>query len=150
MSFLSGILTGVKTIFGVGQDGTNNVMKVASGIGGWIDEQKFTDEEKATYNKELIGHFDRFMENTIKENTQRSKTRREIALWVIRNWIFMLWVSIFAYLVELRQETIVHDFSAYVYKVATITELLYLVLGVGAFFFGAHIIRQTGWANKEN
>ena len=54
----------------------------------------------------------------------------------------MLFMSVIAYGIEQATNS-AHDFSAYVFEIATIGELLYLVLGVGAFFFGAHIIRQT-------
>lgn len=143
MSWFSGIKTGIKAIFG-SKDGASAVMEAAKGVGGWIDEQKFTEEEKAKYSGELIDKFQVYIENTIKENTQRSITRRELALWVIRNWIIMLWASILTYAFDLPQV------AEYIYKVATITELLYLVLGVGAFFFGAHIIRQTNFANPKS
>lgn len=130
------LINGVKAIFGVGQDGTNNVMKVASGIGGWIDEQKFTDQEKAEYSAKMIGHYSDFMESTVKENTQRSITRRNIAIWVIRTEIFMLAASAILYRLDA-------ELSEYIYKIATTTPMDYLVLGIGAFFFGSHLVRAT-------
>ena len=46
----SAIVKGVKAIFGAGENGAENVMKVATGIGNWIDEQQFSQEEKAKYS----------------------------------------------------------------------------------------------------
>lgn len=143
MNILKGIIGGVKAIFGANQDGADNVMKVASGIGGWIDEQKFTDEEKAKYSAETAQQFQTFMESTIRENTQRSITRRSLAIWIIRTWIFLLIASIAA-------EAFGYPETAkYIYEIATLSTMDYLVLGVGGFFFASHIIRQTKLADPK-
>lgn len=144
MSIISGLLAGAKMLFGGGGDGVNNVMTVAKGVGNFIDEQEFTPEEKAKMNAEVVlPAMQKFMESTVGENTERSITRRKIALWVIRNWILMLWVSIIAFGIELILGTPEHVFSAFVLGIAVISELTWLVLGIGAFFFGAHIVRQA-------
>lgn len=143
MSWISGVVTGVKAIFGSSQDGASNVMTVAKGIGSFIDEQQYTKQEIAANNKEMIPLFQKFMENTIDENTERSRTRRDIALWIIRSWIIMLWMCVVAYGIELIINATEHEFSAFVFQIATIDAMIYLVLGVGGFFFGAHIIRQV-------
>jgi len=134
--FFSGILSGVKAVFGVGSEGSSNIMKVASGIGGWIDEQDFTAEEKAKYNAEVLSSYGKYMETTVAENTKRSLTRREIAVWVIRTEIGFLVSSAILFKID-------SDLSEYLYKIATTTPMDYLVLGIGAFFFGAHIVRAT-------
>ena len=144
MSWFSGIKTGFKAIFGGGSDGSSNVMNVAKGIGGFIDEQKFTEQEKAEYVAKIIPAFQLYMDSTVSENTQRSITRREIAIWIIRNWILMLWVGIVAYGLELSINATNHEFSSFILGIVTLSTVEYLVLGVGAFFFGAHIIR-TGF-----
>lgn len=134
MSVFSAIGAGFRTVFGGGQKGSDNVMKAASGIGSWIDEQKFTDQERATYNAEMVGKFGDYLKNTIDENTERSRSRRDIALWVIRFEIFLLGFSVLAFKFD-------EPWAAYAFKVATSHPLNYLVLGIGAFFFGAHIVR---------
>ena len=115
-------------------DGASNVMKVASGIGGWIDKGKFTDQEKAEFNAAIIPHFQKFMDSTVNENTQRSKSRREIALLVIRWELVMLTVSALLFKFD-------PIWAKYVFDIATLEVIVYLVLGIGAFFFGAHLIR---------
>lgn len=140
---LQGIISGVKAIFGAGQDGTNNVMKAATGIGKFIDEQNFTDEEKAKYNAELIPVFQQYMDSTTKENTQRSLTRRSLAIWIIRTWIFLIIASIVAHVFDYPEA------AKYIWDVVTYSTMDYLVLGVGGFFFGAHIIRQTKFADPK-
>ena len=136
MSFFSGLYSGIKSIVGIGQDGQSNVMKAASGIGEWIDEQQFTGEEKARFNEKMIGHYGSFMENTVNENSQRSRTRRDLALWIIKTEIFLLITSAVFFKID-------SDMSEYLYKMATSSPIDYLVLGVGAFFFGSHLVRAT-------
>lgn len=126
----------VKSIFGVGQDGSSNVMKVASGIGGWIDGQQYTKQEKAEFDAKMIGHYSDFMASTVAENTQRSLTRRSIAMWVIRTEIAFLVTSAILYRLDA-------ELSLYLYKIATTSPMDYLVLGIGAFFFGSHLVRAT-------
>ena len=140
---LKGIISGVKAIFGVGQDGADNVMRVATGIGSWIDGQQFTDQEKAEYSKETAKQFQAFMESTIKENTQRSITRRSLAIWIIRTWIGLLVISIIAH------ASGADAVAKYVWEVVTYSTMDYLVLGVGGFFFGSHLVRQTNFANPK-
>jgi hypothetical protein len=149
VNILKGLATGVKAIFGAGQDGSNNVMRVATGIGGYIDGLSYTDQEKAEKHSEvIIPSFQTYMDSTARENTERSRTRRNIAIWVIRNWFAFLWVSVVARGVELAMGWS-HEFSTFVFGVATFSTMAYLVLGVGAFFFGAHIIRQTKLADPK-
>jgi len=135
-NILAGMWAGVKTIFGAGGNGANNVMAVANGIGNFIDEQEFTEEEKARFNAELITQYGTFMESTVNENTERSRTRRDLSLWIIRTEIAFLTLSIIAYKID-------SGLSAFIYSVATNAPMSYLTMGVGAFFFGAHIIRTT-------
>jgi len=121
-------------LVGSSGDGQANVMKVASGIGNWIDKGKFTDQEKANHSAALIPHFQKFMDSTINENTKRSLTRRDIAIWIIRTEILLLVFSVLLYKIDLA-------WSEYVYKICTDSPLGLLTLGVGAFFFGTHLAR---------
>ena len=137
MSILSGLWAGAKAVMGIGTsggDGANNVMKVASGIGNYIDEQEFTTEEKAAHTNVKIGHMGSFMASTVSENTQRSKARREITLLVMRWALAMLTLSVVLYKVD-------PELSKYIRDIVTDDPMGYFVLGIGAFFFGAHIVR---------
>lgn len=140
MNIFKGIFSGVKEIFGFGSDGpttgADNVMKVATGIGNWIDNNKYTDQEKATNDLKLTEHFGTFMKNSVDENSARSRARRDISLLVIRWYLAMLTLSAILFKIDA-------DWSKYVYKIATAEGITYLVWGIGAFFFGAHIVRQV-------
>jgi len=152
LSLVGGLGSVVKSVFSGGGEktGSNNVMEIASGIGNFIDEQKFTDQEKAVnVGTVIIPAMQKFMDSTVGENTQRSKARREIALWIMRNWIVMLWASIVSFGVELIVENTKHEMSSFILGIATMSAMMtYLVLGVGGFFFGAHIIRQMPKKNQ--
>jgi hypothetical protein len=138
MGFFSGIWAGTKAVLGFSNasKGADNVMKVASGIGGWIDGQKFTEQEKAEMNMKMVGYYGDFMQSTVGENTQRSITRRELAIWIIRTEIIMLVISVILHKID-------PAWGAYVYTIATESPLGLLTLGVGAFFFGTHLVRAT-------
>ncbi len=129
------LVSGFKAIFGVGKSGSDNVLKVASGIGGWIDGQQFTEQEKAEYNANTVKAYSDFMASTMAENTERSITRRSIAIWVIRSEVAFLVSSAILYSFD-------KELSLYIYKIATTSPMDYLVLGCGAFFFGSHLVRQ--------
>lgn len=133
MSFLT---KAVGFLFGGSQEGSSNVMKVATGIGNWIDKGKFTDQEKAEHRAALIPHFQKFIESTVSENSERSRTRRDIAIWIIRTEIFLLVFSVILYKFDL-------EWAKYVYQICTDSPLGLLTLGVGAFFFGTHLVRAA-------
>lgn len=137
MSLLGGIFSGVKALLGVsGGKGADNVMKVATGIGKWIDNNKFTDQEKATYRAKMLVHYSAYMESTVGENSERSRTRREIAMWIIRTEIGLLVISGLLYKFDA-------GWAEYIYKICTDSPLGLLTLGVGAFFFGTHLVRAA-------
>ena len=121
---------------GSGGKGSDNVMKVATGIGNWIDNNKYTDQEKATTTLKILGHFDTFMANTVNENSEKSKTRRDVAILVIRVELGFLVASGLLFKIDPK-------WSEYLFKIATDSPLGLLALGVGAFFFGTHLIRAT-------
>jgi len=131
----SALWSGVKAVMGAGESGSDNVMTVAKGIGGWIDGQQFTDQERAEYNASTIKAYSEFMASTVAENTQRSLTRRSIAIWIMRAEIGFLATSAILYRLDA-------ELSLYIYKIATSSPMDYLVLGCAGFFFGAHMLRQ--------
>ena len=126
----------IKGVLGGGQSGSDNVMKVASGIGGWIDGLKLTDQERQEFNGEMVKHYSAFMASTVNENTERSRTRRDIALWIIKLEAFFLVFSLVVFHFN-------PALAKYSYQIATESPWGYLTLGVGAFFFGAHLVRAA-------
>lgn len=138
MGVLSALWTGAKMVMGLGSSsgkGVDNVMTVAKGVGNFIDEQQFTPEEKSKFNVSLIGHMDSFMANSVSENSERSKARREIALLVMRWALAMLTLSGALHLGGLTEQ------AKFIRDLVIDDPIGYFVLGIGAFFFGAHIVR---------
>jgi hypothetical protein len=116
--------------------GADNVMKVASGIGGWIDNNKYTDQERAVFSGKMIEAAGKFMEQTIGENTERSITRRQLALLIIRFELVLISLVVILYKFD-------PEYSKFIWNIASTDPMNYLVLGVGAFFFMAHIVRAS-------
>lgn len=130
-----GILSGLKAIGGWFMGASNDKgMEAIKGVGSWIDEQQYTDQEKAEAAAVKAQAYAAFMKQTIDENSERSRTRRSLALLVLRWWIFLLTMSALLYKVD-------QEWSAYIFKVATFNDVAFLVLGIGAFFWGSHLIR---------
>lgn len=128
------IKKGFKAVVGFG--GSDTGLAAVKEVAEFIDNRKFTEEEQAKYVLEVAPFYAQFMQGTMSENTERSKTRRHLAILVIRNWLAMLWVSIFAWLWK-------PDWSGFILTIALSTALITLVLGIGAFFWGTHLLRGT-------
>lgn len=137
MSWFTGLIKGAVSLFvgsGSSSNGANNVMTVAKGVGSWIDGQQLTEQEKAEFNAEMVKNFGEFMAQTVNENTERSKTRREIAILIIKAFLLWLFISGIVYPFD-------KSWAEYWFKLATGETMGLLVLGVGAFFFGVHMLR---------
>ena len=76
------------------------------------------------------------MKLTVDENTKRSRTRRELAVWIIRVEMLFLVSSAILYRID-------EQYAEFVFKLATHDPMNYLVLGIGAFFFGLHLVRAA-------
>lgn len=112
------------------------VRDTVRGVGTWIDERDFTEEEKSKANMEIAIKYSHFIDQTMQENTVRSQTRRSLALWVIRIEAFMLMMSAFSYPYN-------QAWAEYWYKLAVDSPWGLLTLGVGAFFFATHLVRAV-------
>ena len=133
---IMGILSGLKSIGSWFAGGSENSvgMTAVKGVGKWIDEQQYTDQEKAENAAKRAEAYSKFLSQTIDENSERSRTRRSLALLILRWWVFMLTMSAVLYKVDLA-------WSEYIFKIATYEDVGWLVLGIGAFFWGSHLIR---------
>lgn len=132
MGIWKGIKTAAKWFVG---GSSENGMDVVKGVGTWIDERKFTEEEKAKFQLEAAKHYGDYLRQTMDENSERSRTRRALALLVIRWWLLMLTFSACLYPINAL-------WSEYVFKIASMGSVGLLVAGVGGFFFGTHLLRS--------
>lgn len=127
----------------VGSGNESKGFEIVKGVGTWIDKQQFTNQEKAEDSMERAKRYGEFLEQVLQENTQRSRTRRSLALLIIRWWLGMLTFSALVYKAD-------PAWSAYIFKVASYDEVAYLVLGIGAFFWGAHLMRTRSSKNGSS
>ena len=130
MNIFKKIFSRVKTIDAIFDKNDGHLAKV----GAWIGNHKFTEEDQAEMNAKLGENVRKFAVDTMSENTERSKTRRKMALLILKTFVLFQFMSVIVF--PFNQE-----WSAYLFKVSTSVIMTSLVLGVGAFFFGSHIIR---------
>jgi tRNA A37 threonylcarbamoyltransferase TsaD len=104
-------------------------------VGGWIGNSKFTEEEQAEMNRDIAKGVQDFAVATLEENTDRSRARRQIAQDVIRFYLLLVFMCGMTYPFN-------SDWSTVWLSLASLPALGGLVVGVGAFFFGAHIHRS--------
>jgi len=135
-----GWLTGLKAIGGFLLGGTGSSptqgVELIKGVGGWIDNLQYTEQEKAVDAAGRAVRYGQFFVQTMEENSERSKTRRSLSLLVIRWWLGMLTLSGLMFKIDLA-------WSQYLFEIATLTGVVTLVLGIGAFFWGTHLLRGT-------
>ena len=135
---LGAIWTGIKAVVGLGShDGFEKVSKMASAVGGFIDEQEFTKEEKAKHNLAIAESMQKFVDSTAGENTVRSQTRRHMALAVMATFLFWFSAQIILHILGLE------DSATFIREQITTAPFSHLVAGVGAFFFASHLVRSV-------
>jgi len=110
-------------------------------VGGWIDGQQHTDQEKAEDQKELRKGVIAYAIASMGENSERSKARREIAqLWIKTQLAIVLMCSICApWNMPLAE---------FYFKLATSA---LMIAGTGAiitFFFGSYLLTRHNETKK--
>jgi hypothetical protein len=110
-------------------------------FGAFVGNLRFTKEDMAEMDAETAVGVRKFAIDTLAENTERSKTRRDLAIFIIKYYAMLLFIAGILYKVD-------PEWSAFWFKLATETELGWLVMGVGLFFWGTHTIRSTMKAEK--
>lgn len=110
------------------------VQSAAKGVGTWIDEQQFTDEEKSNLNFKTGELMLRAIEATRDENSVRSITRRVLAWAIMGSFLLLLLASAATFRLD-------PEYSKYLGDLATNSLLGELAIGVGAFYFLSGIAR---------
>jgi len=115
--------------------GGKQVDKVTDAVINGIDAVFYTDEEKAADTAKRSALWFKFMELSREESSIKSVTRRIIAILVMVHWLLFLDVAAVLYLLDKQpQAKAIFDLS---------NSMLWIVGGVGAFYFGAHLLRQA-------
>lgn len=111
-------------------------------FGEWVGNMKFTEEEIAELDAEVAKGIRQFAVDTLDESTDRSRTRRKFAVLSIQSYILFLFMSGMLYKFD-------SDWALYWLRLATDTQLGWLVTGAGAFFWGVHILRAKQRGDKK-
>lgn len=105
------------------------------GIGKWIDEQKFTEQEKAEQYLKATESYIEMLKVVQQESTVRSFTRRVLA-WAIMGTFLLLNITAAAlYRIDV-------EYAKFIFDLATKTLLGELTIGVAVFYFGVAAIRS--------
>jgi len=104
-------------------------------FGGWIGGQQFTDQEQAELSANSLKDVRKFVVDTLGESTERSKTRRDIAVLVIKFYLLLLFISVMVFPFN-------KEWSTFALSVAMIPALGGLVVSIGVFFFGSHMVQK--------
>jgi len=129
---------GISLLFGGGNQETKGISKamtVAKGIGGFIDEQNFTEQERVEANAKSLNLTLEAVKLTRDENSVRSVTRRILAWSIMGSLLLSFWIALIRYLIF---ETDPKDIIAIVEAFS----LGNLALAVGSFYFMASLIRK--------
>lgn len=129
----------VSTLFGgsnASSKATDFAQTAVKGIGNWIDEQKFTEQESAELRMKSGQMMLDMVKSTHDENSVRSITRRVLAWAIMGTFLLLLLISVAIYKLD-------PDYSKFIYDVATKSDLGWLAAGVGGFYFLAHVVRAN-------
>ena len=123
----------------------DNVLDKDAGIlvkvGGWIDGQQHTDQEKAEDNKELRKGVIAYAIASMGENSERSKARREIAKqWIkVQLWLVLMCAIAAPFNMELAE---------FYYKLSTASVMLAGTAAIITFFFGSYMLTRHNETKK--
>ena len=106
----------------------------AKGIGNWIDEQQFTDQERAVAHAQNLDRLLKGIEATRDENSTRSVTRRYLA-WGIMG----VYLGAFIVTITVGYEAV--EYRKFLLEAVQIYGIDKLAWAVGGFYFFASITR---------
>jgi len=120
----------------------DNIMTVAKGVGNWIDEQQYTDQEKAISHAENFAKTLQAIRDTQNESTTRSITRRVLAWMIMFTYLLAVIFLVVIYFVSPEMADGLH-------KIIIAMQLQNLALAVAAFYFAANLFgRMNEGKNK--
>lgn len=135
MSWFSGI---VGALFGGGntqEKAVDFAIDTAKGVGAWIDEQQFTDQERAEAHANNMNTLLKGIEATRDENSTRSVTRRYLA-WGIMG----VYLGAFIVTITIGYEAV--EYRKFLLEAVQIYGIDKLAWAVGGFYFFASITRS--------
>lgn len=125
---LGGTETAKKTV--------DTISDSVKGIGGWIDEQQFTEEEQAKAKADLLKQHTEFLRLAYDQNSIRAITRRGLA-WAIGG-VFLLGFIV-GVVLAIREQFQTIQVIIELVRVFWLGEIM---LAVTAFYFGSQILSK--------
>jgi len=135
----------LSTLFGGGETASKSIDLISSsvkGIGGFIDEQNFTTEEKVKAGLELNRLNQELVKSTMNENSIRSITRRILAWAIMGSFLFLVLFSALIYGIPFPSDVEGISFGAQWanHVMEVLTELSNMSLAVSIFYFGSALL----------
>jgi len=107
---------------------------VKSGV-GMLDNAFYTEQEKAANNAKMMDLWLEIQKTTASENSIRSITRRYLAWVVMGTYVLIVLMACIVWKLD-------PAWAEYILSLLTKTNLSYLALIVGFFYFGSYAIGQ--------
>ncbi len=131
--------------FSWGEKVVDNVLDKEKGllvrVGGWIDGQQHTEQEKAEDRKELRKGVIDYAVTSMGENSERSKARREIAkMWIKAQLSIILMCAIVA--------PFNMTLAEFYFRLATASVMLAGTGAIITFFFGSYLLTRHNETKK--
>ena len=124
----------VKNIFG---GSTLSADKVFTSVAKGIDNLGFTEQEKATFTKEMAEGLAKYTIETLGESSDRSKTRRDIAIMIVSLYLLTFVVALIMMLISKDLTSV-----KMIIELANEMNLSIGFLMVLGFFFGGYYLQN--------
>lgn len=121
---------GVKALFG---QTTLNAGEVFNTLAGKMDDWKFTEEEKAKYNKDMADAMASFANAQLTESTDRAIARRNIAHLIIYSFLFICLLGVVFLFIDIEKTKLLIEFSDKMYLTTSFITVI-------AFYFGGYYL----------
>lgn len=122
------------TLFGTPKVVDTVADTVKSGV-GMLDNAFYTDQEKAADAVKLMDVWIEIQKTTASENSIRSITRRLLAWTIMGVYVLIVMAACIVWKID-------PEWAKYILSLLTETNLSYLALIVGFFYFGSYAIGQ--------
>ena len=134
MNFWTKGIAVAKNVFG---GSTLSADKVFTSVAKGIDNLGFTEQEKATFTKEMAEGLAKYTIETLGESSDRSKTRRDIAIMIVSLYLL-------TFIVALVMLLVFRDTNAVkmIIELANEMNLSIGFLMVLAFIFGGYYLQN--------
>lgn len=101
--------------------------------GTWINDLSLTDEERVKYQIEVMGKYSRFLDKRLEESLPRTVSRRAMAWGIMGTFLVFFSLGAVSWFLD-------PAWANFLLKWFQVTGMDLLVMSVGAFYFGTHLI----------